>query len=51
MSGDDIRLYLANIFAFTISLSEIEQVLQIVVLSATLVYTCVKIIQLLKPKK
>jgi hypothetical protein len=48
---DSIKFYLANISAIIVSLSDVEQLLQVLVLSATLVYTLAKLYKLLKPKQ
>jgi len=49
--GDNIKFYLANISAIVLSLSDIEQILQVLVLSATLIYTITKAIRAVRDFK
>jgi hypothetical protein len=49
--GDNIKVIGANTMALFISLTEVEQMLQVLVLSATLVYTIAKAVKAIRDFK
>jgi len=51
MDEQDIKLAILNILSFTLSLSNIEMVLKIILLIVSIMYTSIKINQSLKDKK
>ena len=51
MSINDLKLYALNSIAMALSFTEIEQVFKLVLLSVSIVYTVMKIIELSKNKK
>lgn len=50
MSLKDIQLYTLNSIAFAVSFSNVEATLKIVLLCASIIYTVMKIIELVKKK-
>jgi hypothetical protein len=50
MSHNDLKIYALNSVVMAISFSNIEAILKIVLLSASIVYTFIKIIQTAKGK-
>ena len=51
MSINDLRLYALNTLTMAISFSNIEATLKILLLCVSIVYTIMKIIELIKNKK
>ena len=51
MSLNDLKLYGLNSFTLAISFSNVEAALKIVLLCASIVYTIMKTIELIKSKK
>ena len=51
MSINDLRLYSLNTLTMAISFSNVESTLKILLLCVSIVYTIMKIIELLKNKK
>jgi len=51
MSINDLKLYTLNSLAMALSFSNIESTLKIVLLLASIVYTLMKTIELIKKKK
>jgi hypothetical protein len=51
VNEQDIKLAILNIFSFTLSLSNIEMLLKIILLIVSITYTLIKINQFLKENK
>lgn len=51
MNEQDIKLTLLNILSFTLSFSNIEMLLKIILLIVSIIYTLIKINQSLKKNK
>ena len=51
MSIKDLELYALNSIAMAISFTQVEQAFKIILLSVSIVYTVMKIIELVKKKK
>jgi hypothetical protein len=51
MSPKDLQLYALNSVSMALSFTEIEQGFKLILLSVSIVYTVMKIIELIKKKK
>ena len=51
MNLKDIQLYALNSIAMAVSFTQVEQIFKIALLSVSIVYTVMKIIELVKNKK
>lgn len=51
MSFDDLKLYTLNSFTMVISFSNVEAALKLLLLFVSIVYTTLKIIEIVKKKK
>jgi hypothetical protein len=51
MSIKDLELYALNTIVMAVSFTEVEQAFKIILLSVSIVYTVMKIIELIKKKK
>lgn len=51
MTEQDIKLVILNLLSFTLSFSNIEMILKIILLIVSIVFTLIKINQSLKEKK
>lgn len=51
MNIKDIQLYALNSVAMAVSFTQVEQVFKIALLSVSIVYTVLKIVELIKNKK
>lgn len=50
MSLNDLKLYSLNSLAMAVSFTQVEQIFKIALLSVSIVYTVMKIIELVKKK-
>ena len=51
MSFNDLKIYGLNSVAMAVSFTQVEQVFKIALLSVSIVYTVLKIVELIKNKK
>ena len=51
MSINDLKIYGLNSVAMAVSFTQVEQIFKIALLSVSIVYTVMKIIELVKKKK